>query len=181
MKSRLIGILKPGDILFYHGQSKVSRLIRWGIKSHWSHAALYAGAAWGQHFVFEAALEGVRAFPLYPKNIGLVLRAPNINYTKLLSVAARRLGAVYDFPAYPKLALYALKLHYPWLPIKVSRHKQDALFYCFEYVAWSFDETGYFLYKGVHDQLGWPLPYIFMDAAENGLLQPVYGSIKPNP
>ena len=166
--------MKPGDILLFHGKGVVPWLIRLAVNSHWSHAAIYAGEAWGQPFIFEAVLEGVRAFPLqvHERDERLVLRPVEDIGASVVQEGLKCLGRWYDIVSYPAVFLRALKLRWPWLPYSV-RGKENSLLYCFELVAQAYRDAGYPL---THWQL--VLPQYLIDAVERGRLTVVSGTLR---
>ena len=166
--------MKPGDVLLFHGSSLVSKLIRWAIHSFWNHGAVYAGEAWGQPFVFEAAFQGVRAYPLqmYQYDDVLVLRPTEDVGTTVVQEAVKYLGRWYDFQSYPALLLGGLRFRFPWLPYRV-KGKDNPFLYCFELVAAAYRDAGYPL---TGHQL--VVPQCFVDALEDGRLNLVSGTVR---
>lgn len=167
-------MLKPGDIILLHGTSFLSRVIQFAANSHWNHGALYAGEAWGQPFVFEAALQGVRAYPLemYRSDERLVLRPAEDVGASVVSECLKYLGRWYDFASYPALLLRGLRLRFPWLPYRVEGNTNPFL-YCFELVATAYRDAGYPL---VASEL--VLPRYFLETVEEGRLRVVRGELR---
>jgi uncharacterized protein YycO len=166
--------MKPGDVLLFHGSNLIARLIQFGAHSFWNHGAIYAGEAWGQPFVFEAAFQGVRAFPLqmYRYDETLVLRPAEDVGSAAVHEAVKYLGRWYDFESYPALFLKALKSRFPWLPYRV-RGNANPLFYCFELVAAAYKDAGYAL---TDSQL--VLPQYLIEALDEGRLRLVSGTVR---
>ncbi len=106
------GAIRTGDIFLFQGQSPISRLIRWGSESIYSHAGF---AAWwgGRLMVFQAAGRGAEVLPVssavdaYDGQVDWFALAephrPSVNTEILLTDALTLLGR-----SYAKLGLIEL-------------------------------------------------------------------------
>ena len=130
--SQLMACLQPGDVLLVEGQTRVSVAIKYLTQSTWSHAALYVGAATGQHdddgqprgFVEADLRHGVRAVSVAEYS-GLhcrVCRPRGLDGAELQAVinfAVQRLGLQYDLQNVIDLARYLLPT--PPVPVRWRR------------------------------------------------------------
>lgn len=117
--SRLLVILKPGDVLLVEGHSRFSSAIKYLTQSTWSHAALYVGAgaltnagAPPDHCVVEADVAdgvrsvGVDAFEQYHTRICRPVGLSPQEARQVADYAVARIGHQYDLRNVWDLARY---------------------------------------------------------------------------
>lgn len=63
MEQKDVSFIQPGDVLLYHSHNLISKVIRFFIKSPFSHASLVV-ELWGELFIAESTMKGLTVSPL---------------------------------------------------------------------------------------------------------------------
>lgn len=100
MSDNVLDLMKPGDILLFQGRGKLSRLIRWGTGSKYSHVAICVSPK--MYLAIESHTRGgVRARDLRkiedPYDIYRIKETDSYNLDGVVSFLVSRLNAGYDF------------------------------------------------------------------------------------
>lgn len=151
------GQIRTGDIFLFQGQSALSRLIRWGSNSAYSHAGF---AAWwdGRLLVFQSAGRGAEVLPVssavdaYDGQVDWFAldegQRARIDPNHLVTFAVTLLGR-----SYAKGGLLRLMLRMAWGRFRGRpdpKHCPDTVF-CSQYVSYCYRSAGLDLVEGTDD------------------------------
>jgi hypothetical protein len=175
------GSIRTGDIFLFQGQSPLSRLIRWGSDSEYSHAGF---AAWwdGRLLVFQASARGAEVLPVssavdaYDGQVDWYALEdtyrPRIDPDRLVTQAVTLLGR-----SYSKLGLAQLMGRMAWGRFRGRPDPKDCpdAVFCSQYVSYCYRSAGLDLVEGTDDGSTSP-----GDLARSGMLRRC-GVLRANP
>ena len=126
--------MKPGDILLFKGESGISRLIRWGTNSKYSHVAVCVSEK--MNLAIEAITRGgVRARDIrkitQPYDVYRIKESYNLD--EVISYLVGRLNSKYDYKGVIFLGLLKILVK-TGLPLKDKANKwqKDRDYFCSE-------------------------------------------------
>ncbi len=171
--------IQTGDVLLFRGTSAVSRIIRWGSRSEYSHAGL--AAWWGDRLiVFQAVSHGAQVVPVssavdvYDGQVDWW--APRADITVdpeiLLDYAVKMLGRAYAFNGVINLMWRMAIRRFKGLPDPKAAPKE---LFCSQYVSYCYRQAGVDLAKNIDDGSTSP-----GDLARGGLLE-MKGVLRADP
>ena len=149
--------IRTGDVLLFQGSGMLSRVIRWGSRSAYSHAGF---AAWwdGRLLVFQAASRGAEVLPVssavdaYDGQVDWYAlreeRNMQLDRQRLVTAAVTMLGR-----SYARRGLFALMLrmlHGRFRGLPDPKTSPDTIF-CSQYVSYCYRQAGLDLVEGTDD------------------------------
>jgi cell wall-associated NlpC family hydrolase len=149
--------IRTGDILLFQGRGPLSRLIRWGSKSAYSHVGM---AAWwnARLVVLQAAGRGVEVLPVslavheYDGQVDWYTLAADVDARldreRLFHVAVDKLGTPYATVSLLELMWRMLLGAFRWTPD--PKVEPEAIF-CSQYVSYCYREAGLDLREDTED------------------------------
>jgi hypothetical protein len=155
--SEVRGEIRTGDIFLFQGQSAISRLIRWGSESPYSHAGF---AAWwdGRLLVFQSAGRGAEVLPVssavdaYDGQVDWFAldegQRARVDPNHLVTFAVTLLGR-----SYAKRGLIQLMLRMAWGRFRGRPDPKDCpdTVFCSQYVSYCYRSAGLDLVEGTDD------------------------------
>jgi hypothetical protein len=147
--------IQTGDVLLFRGTSAVSRVIRWGSRSHYSHAGL--AAWWGDRLiVFQAVSHGAQVVPVssavdaYDGQVDWWVPKEEVRVDPelLLNHAVDMLGRSYAFHGVLDLMWRMALRRFKGLPDPKTAPKE---LFCSQYVSYCYRQAGMDLVNGIDD------------------------------
>ena len=148
-------LIQTGDVLLFRGTSAVSRIIRWGSRSSYSHAGL--AAWWGDRLiVFQAVGHGAQVVPVssavdaYDGQVDWFTPRPGVTVDpeQLITHAVTMLGRAYAFNGVLDL-MWRMALR-RFRGLRDARDDPKELF-CSQYVSYCYRKAGVDLVQGTDD------------------------------